>query len=60
MSERDKRRAAKEVASALSEQLDLAEEVVAATPDDEVRRRVADAIELGVALRDAESAVENE
>jgi hypothetical protein len=62
MSEQDKHkmREAKEVASALSENLDLSEEVVAAIPDDDIQQKVGDAIELGTALRDAEQAVTDE
>jgi hypothetical protein len=62
MSDRDKerRRDAKEVASALSENLDLAKEVVDEIPDDVIKRKVDDAIERGTALRDAEQAASDE
>lgn len=58
--QRDKNRTAKEVAAALSENLDMIDEVVDATPPDEIRNKVADAIELGIAMRDAEQAATDE
>ena len=62
MSDRDKknRREATEVASALSENLDAAKEAVDEIPDDVIERKVADATELGTALRDAEQAASDE
>jgi hypothetical protein len=62
MSDRDKEegRAAKEVAAQLSENVDLAKKIVDAIPDEEIERRVADATELGIALRDAEEAASDE
>lgn len=62
MSDQDKkkRREATEIAAALSENLDLAKEIVDAIPDDVIKRRVADATELGIALRDAEQAASDE